>query len=465
MKPKYIKTAEKCVYKYEKDGEIFWAYRYKKKVNGKVEETFIRFDAHKKPFVEYGDLMKEVKRFLKSKEKTQDYVKYDEKDRPIDTISIEELWQAYKNANETSKKKADSTIIRYDRIFENHIKDYVYKVGNSQYELAKIPVGEIPVGALTDFLTMKLSETYIPKKGAEPQTYKQSYINAFRKFFVIIFNYGKNYKLISRPLANELLELQFDNNKVKSEAKEKIRILTSEQIAQIEELLKGSEMYLPFMVSLMSGARTGEAFGVMFRNFHKVGDGDSAKYYLDINAQMVEVNRKFYLRAPKTFARTVPIPKRLYDIAMERKAHIDALKEKDKLVPTQPGFPTPMQGNYVRLAGNVLSSPEQVIDDFISMADDGRYLFYTGSFKKYATIIRRDICPHVNGVEDFSFYTARKTYLSNMANSGISPHLLADIAGHKRINVLLEHYYSRNEDSEVIVRDCLGKAMELMKIE
>lgn len=463
MKPKYIKTAEKCVYKYEKDGEIFWAYRYKKKENGKNKEQFIRFDSDKKPFVEYGDLMKEVKRFLKAKEQNQDHIKHDENECPIDTITIDELWERYKSVNDDVKKKADTTIIRYDKIYKNHIENYVYRIGQNQYELAKTPIGEIPVGVLIDFLTLKLSETYIPKKDAEPQTYKKSYINAFRKFFVLIINYGKRYNLISREKANELLDLQFDDNTMKSQVEEEIRTLTPEQIVAIEELLKGTEMYLPFMVSLLSGARTGEAFGVRFRDFHKVGDGESAKYYLDINAQMVEVKRKFYLRSPKTFARTVPIPQKLYDIAMERKAHIDALKEKDKLVPVQPGFSTPMQSNYVRLAGNVLSSTEQVIDDFISMADDGRYLFYTGSFKKYAAIIRRDICPHENGVEDFSFYTARKTYLSNMADSNCPVNMLAKIAGHKKITTLLDHYYKKT-DTDIAI-GYVDKAMKLMEIE
>lgn len=461
MKPKYIKTAQKCVYTYVKDGETFWAYRYKKKENGKIKEKVIRFDSHNKPFVDYGDLMKAVNKFLKEKERESSSEKNTNKKRPVDSITLEELWESFK---ETNQSKADSTIIRYDKIFKNHIKDYVSAIDREQCYLAKMPVGDIPVGALIDFLTAKLDETYIPKKGASPQKYKKSYINAFRKLFVIILNYGKNYGFVSREKANELLELRFDDNKIKSEVEEKIRILTAEQIAQIEDLLKGTDMYLPFMVGLLAGARTGEAFAVRFSDFHSVGEGKEAKYYLDIKAQMVEVKRKFYLRQPKTFARTVPIPKKLYDIAMERKAYIDDCKEKDKLVSVQPGFSTPMVGNYVKLAGNVIPPHEEVIDDFISMAGDGRYLFYTGSFKKYANIIRRDYCPHIEGIEDFSFYTARKTYLSNMANSGIPPHLLADICGHKKINTLLEHYYSRNEDSEFIARDSLDKAMELMKL-
>lgn len=69
MKPKYIKTAQKCVYTYVKDGETFWAYRYKKKENGKIKEKVIRFDSHNKPFVDYGDLMKAVNKFLKEKER------------------------------------------------------------------------------------------------------------------------------------------------------------------------------------------------------------------------------------------------------------------------------------------------------------------------------------------------------------------------------------------------------------
>jgi hypothetical protein len=213
--PKYIKTAEKCVYKYEKDGELFWAYRYSRKENGKIKQEYVRFDSDRKPFVTYAALMAEVEVFLARKNQSDNTIIDSAQERPKDAITINELWEFFKSLNDTNNKKADTTIIRYDKIYKNHIANYKYKIGQMEYELSKMPVKSIPVGVIIDFLTSKLNETYI-KDGVE-QTYKRSYINGFRKFFVLIFNFGKKYNLISREKANELLELQFDDNSIKSE--------------------------------------------------------------------------------------------------------------------------------------------------------------------------------------------------------------------------------------------------------
>lgn len=460
MKPKYEKTPEKCIYTYWEDGDLYYAYRLK--ING-VVDTWIRFDSKGKPFVESASLKKEAKRRRLQIERQQEGETKIKVDRDKDDISFAELWKEFK-ADPDNGKEA-STIDRYEKIYKNHIKDYTTVVNGRNYSIASDPIGIIPVLVFNKFLTKKLNETYIPKKDAPPQQYKKTYINAFRKFFVLLLNYGIDGDYISKEKADELFRMESKENKVASDEVLKIRSLTAEQIAKIEELLdENPPMKLAFFTGLLAGARTGEAFAVRFSDFRKEETEEGTHYYLKIRGQMVETKREFHLRKPKTFPREVPIPQKLYDMAMERKAYIDGLKEKDKQIPVPPGFQTPMQKNYVRLVENELNPTEQVIDDFITMADDGRYLFYTGSFKKYATIIRRDICPSEEGYEEFSFYTGRKSYLTKLAVSGLSVYTLAYISGHKKLNTLYEHYYGFNEDAEKAARECLDRAMNEMNL-
>lgn len=460
MKPKYERTQEKCIYTYWVDDVLYYAYRLK--ITG-VVDTWIRFDSKGKPFVETASLKKEAKKRRLLIERQQEGEKPLNVDREKDDISFAELWADFKADSDNGRE--ESTIIRYEKIYKNHIKDYTTVVNGRKYSIATDPIGIIPVLAFNKFLTKKNSETYIPKKDAPPQQYKKSYINAFRKFFVILINHGLDAGSVSQEKADELFRMDIKENKIASEEVLKTRVLTPEQIALIEELLdENPPMKLAFFTGLLAGARTGEAFSVRLSDFRKEETEEETRYYLKIKGQMVETKREFHLRKPKTFPREVPIPKKLYDMAMERKAHIDDLKAKDKLIPVQPGFQTPMQKNYVRLVENELNPTEQVIDDFITMADDGRYLFYTGSFKKYATIIRRDICPHEDGYEDFSFYTGRKSYLTKLAVSGLSVYTLAYISGHKKLNTLYEHYYSFNKEAEKAARECLDKAMKEMDL-
>ena len=66
----------------------------------------------------------------------------------------------------------------------------------------------------------------------------------------------------------------------------------------------------------------------------------------------------------------------------------------------------------------------------------------------YTKIIKRDICPNNDEFEDFSFYTFRKTHLSNMASNNCPVGELMSRAGHSKMETLYDNYYGRTEASE-----------------
>ena len=104
------------------------------------------------------------------------------------------------------------------------------------------------------------------------------------------------------------------------------------------------------------------------------------------------------------------------------------------------------------------------IDDFISVNDEGKYCYVAGGFKKYAKIIRETICPHEDGVEDFSFYTFRKTHLTKMARTNIPIAVLKNRAGHSKTETLFTYYYANSDEEDEINQDALDKAFKSLKL-
>ena len=99
---------------------------------------------------------------------------------------------------------------------------------------------------------------------------------------------------------------------------------------------------------------------------------------------------------------------------------------------------------------------EEIIDqpNFVNIDSKGRYIS-AHSFSYYTKIIKRDICPNDPLFEDFSFYTFRKTHLSNMAANNCPVGELMKRAGHGKIETIYEYYYNTTETS----REALKKAM------
>ena len=230
--------------------------------------------------------------------------------------------------------------------------------------------------------------------------------------------------------------------KRKASDNEQIRILKSTEISAIFKLLKDTDLYLPALIALCTGARTGECFCLCW------DDVNFETRKININKRIVEeTNGKLVITVPKTHQtiRDVDIPDMLYDALYKRKQEqIDSKKANPEL----------WTKNRITIIDNrELSRKPIPMPDFINIDKNGRYL-KPSAFNPYAKQIREKICPNQIGVENFSFYTFRKTHISNMA-SRLTELTLIKHTGHKKIDTIKIFYDARTEEDDRLISESL----------
>ena len=202
-------------------------------------------------------------------------------------------------------------------------------------------------------------------------------------------------------------------------------------------------MYLPFLVSLYAGCRPAEAFAIRFSDF------DFTNNKLKINKQIIQENTHFIFKSPKTFSRIVVVPDVLLSAVKKRMEEIEELKKNN-----------PLFNSYTTVYDDIHTKTNLGIDDLISIDNEGNYCYIAGSFKKYSKIIKDTICPHEDGVEDFSFYTFRKTHLTKMARTNIPIAVLKNRSGHSKTETLFKYYYANSEEEDAINQEAIDKAFK-----
>ena len=302
---------------------------------------------------------------------------------------------------------------------------------------------EITVSDIEGLINSKQKQTFTIN--GKTKTYSDKYIVSIYKFFLLLIGYIEKKNLLPEEVIIKFAKLSYPKSNIQKDEKdtEKIRALTDEQIQQIDALLKNTPMYLPFLVSLYSGARPAETFAIRFSDF------DFTNKKLRINKQIVQEKTHFIFKEPKTFSRTVVVPDVLLDAVKKRMNEIEKLKATNQLF-----------NSMTKVFDDVHSKSTIFIDDFISIDDNGNYCYMAGSFKKYSKTIRETICPHEEGVEDFSFYTFRKTHLTKMARTNIPIAVLKNRSGHSKTETLFRYYYANSDEEDVINQEALNKAFK-----
>ena len=79
----------------------------------------------------------------------------------------------------------------------------------------------------------------------------------------------------------------------KKKDNKKIRVLTRQQIADIKKLLKDTDFYLPFLISLLAGTRPAETFALRFSDF------DFQNKTITIDKQIVDEEGALVFKNPK----------------------------------------------------------------------------------------------------------------------------------------------------------------------
>lgn len=417
---KYYLTNEHYIYKCE-DG--YYSYRIIHKPS-KTNSFVNRHINTKEKFNTVTKAKKAREEHILKLEKNKTY-----KNR---NVTFGEVWERVKSTT----AKDESTITKYESIYKHHIE---IRFGN-------VAIQELSYKDINDYLEQlyKMGDD----SGRKQNGYSYSFVESVLKFIWLVVNSAFAYKVIS---ADDLKVLTDNITMPKQQGEKTKRILSSDEIQKVYNLLKDTDYLLPFLISLYTGTRPAETFAIRFSDF------DLINKTLNIDKQIVEFNGTLTFKSPKTFSRVIDIPDVLVSEVKKRYEEIQKAKNKN---------PDKFELNRRRV---IYALPERkemelIYDDMISTDFKGKYNA-ASSFQYYSKIIRKDICPNDDKKEDFSFYTFRKTALSIMASHNIPIGALMRITGHKKNETLFEYYYSdENEFAQNKIKESVNSMNTLIKL-
>ena len=344
-------------------------------------------------------------------------------------VTVDTVW----NLMLESEQKSEGTIRKHTSVYNYHIKPVF---GDTK-------IKDLSVGDINDLMARLYSEG--DNTNGRESGYSYSFVESVLKWFYWFYNFGYSHDLISK----EKFDKFFDGKKMPLKRKVsddlELRVLTNEQIAQIFSLLKESDLYLPALIALTTGTRTSECFALCWN------DVDFQNRKLRINKKIVqESDGKLVIKIPKTKQsnRFVDIPVVLLNALYNRKDQLKKAKESNPLLWEQ------NRGKVIddrNMEHKLIDSP-----DFICVGTDGKYI-KASAFTYWAKIIREKICPHIDGMEDFSFYTFRKTHISMMSNF-LTELVLVKHTGHAKIDTIRKYYANRTEATDELIRQGVNNA-------
>ena len=194
----------------------------------------------------------------------------------------------------------------------------------------------------------------------------------------------------------------------------------------------------------MTGTRPAETFALRFSDF------DFQNKTITIDKQIVDEEGALVFKNPKNEPsnREIDVSDYLLSEIKKRMVYLDKQRELN---------PKAFATNKGRLIdGREFEEPTMDMPDDM-MCRDGKGRYVTAhSFSYYTKLIKKDIAPNNDEYEDFSFYTFRKTHLSNMAANNCPIGELMKRAGHSKIERLYENYYQTNETSSEKLKQALA---------
>lgn len=99
--------------------------------------------------------------------------------------------------------------------------------------------------------------------------------------------------------------------------------------------------------------------------------------------------------------------------------------------------------------------------DFINVDNNGKYI-KASAFNPYAKQIRESICPNIMGVEEFSFYTFRKTHISEMATK-LTELVLIQHTGHSKVDTIRKYYSAKTETATQLINKAAHQVSDQFK--
>ena len=422
-KKKYFRTKHQNIFKCE-DG--FYAYRLY--VPTADVDTFVTRDKiTKKKFESEREALSHQ---LDQMDKAEKKAVVDLSDTTIGAI-----WD---KMSETEGKSA-GTIRKHTSVYTHHIEPL----------FANIKIKDLTVGSIRELL--QTLYTVGDGTGGREGGYSYGFVESILKWFYWLYNYSFENNYMGREQFKDFIDAKNKMpNKVKASDNKKLRVLKNAEISAIFNLLKGTDLYLPALISLCTGARTGECFALCW------SDVDFENRMININKRIVEEEGGLLvIKVPKTqlTKRDVPIPDMLYTALYHRRQEQLAAKEEK---------PEIWAKNRITIIDDRdLNRKPILMPDFINVDNNGKYI-KASSFNPYAKKIRETICPNEIGVEEFSFYTFRKTHISEMATK-LTELVLIQHTGHSRVDTIRKYYAARTDEMDKRIGDAVRQVSDQFK--
>ena len=262
-KKKYFYTKHPNIFKCE-DG--FYAYRLYM-ANPKVDTFVVKDKVTKEKFKSEREALAHQ---LEQMDKLES-----QKVNVLSDTTIAEIWKKM----EKVEGKSAGTIRKHTSVYTHHIKPL----------FANIKIKDLTVGSIRDLL----HNLYAVGDGAcgHEGGYSYGFVESILKWFYWLYNYSYENNYIERHQFKAFIDApRLMPQKVKASDNKKLRILSSAEISSIFNYLKGTDLYLPALISLCTGARTGECFALCWSD-------------IDFNKRTIDINKKIVEAIIKAFAK------------------------------------------------------------------------------------------------------------------------------------------------------------------
>ena len=283
----------------------------------------------------------------------------------------------------------------YIQKIDKHIKPY----------LANIYLENLKPLHLQNFYDEKLKSGRIDGKGG----LSARTVLALHRIIYSSLEQAVKWQLIMRNVANAV-----EPPKAK---KYKAKYLTDKQTEDLIEGTKNTDIYIPILLAIYTGARRGEILGLNWNNV------DLEKRIIKIENNLCATKNGLIIKQPKTNSgnRTIAISDSLVKILKRHK--IKQIKNKMKL------------GEYYK------------DNNMVCCYEDGR-LFNPKRFSaKFHELLEDNNLPLIR------FHDLRHSHASLLVKIGIEPKVISERLGHSNIGITMDLYSHLYEDADREVAD------------
>ena len=311
---------------------------------------------------------------------------------------------------EGSITRSYGTLKKYKSMYKNHIGP----------RFGKGKVGKIRATQLQEFVA--------EIKGK----YKSQFPHSMYNFLKVLFKYAYTKEYITHNPMDRVEPPKDCVNK-------KVVLLTEEELKQLQTALATKRVILPFNIGLALGLRAAETYGLRWSDF------DFDKNEVSVSKQLQYRGEKWCLTSPKTI-NSVRVIKFGEEFARYLK-EVKAVQEGNKA----------KYGEFYRTnkVVNGLSRDNNVIEvnDFVNVKENGEFM--TPYSNKVIGRTAREL-----GFTDFRYHHLRHRYCTLLAESGVSPAVIKENAGHSSPRIAFEKYIHPTEREKEIACNLIDKSME-----